>query len=108
MAHTPATVLCPTPPDRLVDAAGRPYFLWDTAGVDLAALRERLADPDATVRGYWMGKVLRQAKPDDALTFVSWRQIDESWPLLEPHLGRSRAFWAWFLRAWRQAHDARR
>ena len=33
--------LCPTPKDRLVDTAGRPYFLWDSE-MSLARFEELL------------------------------------------------------------------
>jgi len=95
------SLLNPTPPDRLVDRQGRPYFLWDE-DVTLEAFRQKLADPDPELRGYFVGKLLRQAKPDDALTFVSLREIDELWPRLEPYLGKKRAFWAWLLEWWRR------
>jgi hypothetical protein len=108
LAGVPSSFLCPTPPERLVDSAGRPYFLWDTENIDLSGLRDRLADRDAAVRAYWMAKVLRQAKPDDALNLMSWGDIDASWPDIQPHLGRSRAFWGWFLQAWRRAQHERR
>jgi len=46
-------VLAPTPPERLVDANGRPYFLWDE-DLTLDAFRCRLADPDPEVRAYYL------------------------------------------------------
>jgi hypothetical protein len=57
--------------------------------VTLETFRRRLPDPDPEVRAYCVGKLLRQAKPDDALSFVSLRAVDELWPLLERYLGRS-------------------
>lgn len=89
-------MLNPTPPDRLVDRLGRPTFLWDT-DLTLEALRERLGSPDVDVRAYWAGTVLREARPDDALTLVPLDRIREDWSHLQPYLGRSRAFWIWYL-----------
>lgn len=66
-------MLHPTPPELLCDPQGRPYFLWDV-DLTLQQLRMLLADPDEDVRAYWMGKVLRQAKPDDALTLMDIEQ----------------------------------
>ena len=88
--------LCRTPPDRLVDGVGRPYFLWD---VDMAldALSDRLHDADAEVRGYWIGKVMRQAKPDDAVALIGLDAMAEAWPHARMHLGRTRPFWTWLL-----------
>lgn len=56
-------MLVPTPPERLLDTKGRPYFLWDCA-LSMPELRERLNDPDRQVRAYWAGKVMRQAGPE--------------------------------------------
>lgn len=69
----------------------------------LAAFEERLRDPDIEVRAYLVGKLMRQAKPDDVFGFVSMGQIAELWPRLERYLGKSRPFWA-FLLDWWKAH----
>ena len=92
-------MLAPTPPDRLVDAEGRPYFLWDSP-MTLDEFRARLADPDPEVRAYLVGKLMRQAKPDDVFTFVSAREIRALWPLLTRYLGATREFWTWLFDAW--------
>jgi hypothetical protein len=93
-------------PERLVDAAGRPYFLWDV-DMTLATFRERLADSDPEVRGYVLGKLMRQAKPDDVLTMVSIVDIAAEWPALERYLGDARPFWEWIVGWWRSGHGAR-
>jgi hypothetical protein len=98
-------VLSQTPLQRLVDAQGRPYFLWDCE-MTLAELKTRLNDPDPDVRAYLLGKVMRQAKPDDALALVTLREITDLWPRIERHLGRSRAFWRWLLSSWGVIDDA--
>jgi hypothetical protein len=67
-------MLNPTPADRLCDDQGRPYCLWDV-DLSLADLRARLNDPRASVRAYWLGKVMRQARPDDALQLPSLEQM---------------------------------
>ena len=95
-------MLVPTAPDRLVDAQGRPYFLWDE-DITLRDFRERLRDPDPTVRAYFLGKLMRQAKPDDVFTFVTLREVEEQLGAVEPYLGRSRAFWLWIVDRWRTA-----
>jgi hypothetical protein len=41
----------------------------------------RLADPDPEVRAYYLGKLMRQAKPDDVFTFVTLREIKALFPL---------------------------
>ena len=94
-------MLNPTPPERLVDREGRPYFLWDSE-MTLDAFRQGLADPDAEVRAYLVGKLMRQAKPDDVFTFVSTRDIRELWPKLERYLGQTREFWTWLLAEWKR------
>ena len=93
------TTLTPTPPERLLDARGRPYFLWDT-DLTLEEFRARLADDDPEVRAYFVAKLMRQARPDDVFEFVSPRAIREQWPLITRHLGRTRAFWVWLFGAW--------
>jgi hypothetical protein len=92
-------MLSPTPPEKLVDSQGRPYFLWD-CDMTLAEFRERLRDPDSGVRAYLLGKLMRQAKPDDVLTIVDLETIKAHWTLAQRHLGTSREFWRWLLRAW--------
>jgi hypothetical protein len=92
-------MLAPTPPEQLVDAESRPYFLWDVE-MTLAEFKERLAGSGLPVRAYLVGKMMRQAKPDDALQFVSPQEIADLWPLLEKHLGRTREFWKWLLEEW--------
>ena len=94
-----------TPPQRLVDIAGRPYFLWDV-DMTLDEFHKRLNDPDLDIRGYLVGKLMRQAKPDDVFAFVSMAEIADLWPRLERYLGNTRSFWAWLLSWWR-AHGPR-
>jgi hypothetical protein len=89
-------VLAPTPPEKLVDAEGRPYFLWD-CDVSLDELRVFLASTDAEERAYWTAKVMRQAKPDDALVLIPLDAMRTQWPRIERFLGRSKPFWAWIL-----------
>ena len=93
------SVLCPTPRDKLVDAQGRPYFLWDS-DMTLARFEELLREGDEELRAYLVAKLMRQAKPDDVFTFVKLREIRALWPRLEGRLGRSEAFWRWWLERW--------
>jgi hypothetical protein len=88
-----------TPPERLVDQQLRPYFLWDV-DVRLDAFRALLASPDRAVAAYWLGKLMREARPDDVFQFVTLRQVRDLWSDVQPYLGRSRAFWAWLLERW--------
>ena len=91
--------LFPTPPDKLVDAAGRPYFLWDS-DMTLSEFERRLREENPEGRAYLVGKLMRQAKPDDVFTFVTVDDIVELWPRLERYLGRQRPFWRWLLGFW--------
>ncbi len=100
-------MLNPTPVNVLLDERRRPYFLWDV-DVTLDELRARLADPDEDVRAYWLGKVMRQAKPDDVLQLVRLGRITEEWPRVERYLGRSRPFWAWLIHAYGELGDSAR
>jgi len=95
-------MLAPTPPDRLVDSRGRPYFLWDE-DMTLATFRERLRDPEPDVRAYFLGKLMRQAKPDDVFSFVSFEEIQREFGAVERYLGKTRDFWVWLLERWPRA-----
>lgn len=92
-------MLAPTPRNRLLDDQGRPYFLWDV-DMTLDEFTQRLTNAEPPVRAWLIGKMMRQAKPDDALQFVSAQQIADLFPVLEKHLGRTRDFWVWLLEEW--------
>jgi len=92
-------MLNPTPLANLCDSHGRPYFGWD-ADLTLGEVRARLEDDDPAVRAYHLGRLMRQAKPDDVFQFAGEDEIRALWPRVEPYLGQTRAFWAWLLRAW--------
>ncbi len=66
----------------------------------LARFEELLRSGDRATRLYLLGKLMRQAKPDDVFEFVSLAQIRELWPDLRRDLGKTRAFWEWLLRQW--------
>ena len=93
------TILNPTPPELLVDAKGRPYFLRDV-DLTLDRFREMLAGEDLEVRAYLVGKLMRKAKPDDVFQFVTLAEIRELWPRVDRYLGPSREFWRWLLDLW--------
>jgi hypothetical protein len=100
-------MLSPTPPERMVDGSGRPYFLWDCE-MTLLEFRERLRHPDPDVRAYHLGKMMRQAKPDDVFSFVSLDDIAAHWSRLNRYLGERRAFWEFFLETWEREGRVRR
>ncbi len=97
-------LLTPTPADELVDAEGRPYFLWDME-MSLDRFRAILAGGDRALRAYLAAKLMRQARPDDVFTFLGIQEIRELWPAIEPHLGQTRSFWTWILDAWEAIDD---
>jgi hypothetical protein len=101
------SALAPTPTDRLTDARGRPYFLWDE-DLTLEVFRERLRDPDPEVRTYFLGKLMRQAKPDDVFTFATLREVNDQFEAVAPYLGRSKAFWTWLISHWKRTADGTR
>ncbi|HEX7182377.1 MAG TPA: hypothetical protein VF756_11080 [Thermoanaerobaculia bacterium] len=92
-------MLNPTPAELMVDQQGRPYFLWDS-DMTLEEFRRGLEDNEPEARAYLVGKLMRQAKPDDVFAFVSPREIRELWPLLERYLGKTREFWTWLFGSW--------
>ena len=92
---------------RLCDERGRPRFLWDL-DLTMAQFCARLDDPDPAVRGWMLGRLLREARPEDALAFVTPQDIRDAWPQVQAYLGAKRSFWAWLLDVWREAgrvHD---
>ncbi len=89
----------PTPKDRLVDAQGRPYFLWD-CDMTLVEFERRLRAENDEARAYLIGKLMRQAKPDDVFTFVTVDEIVAAWSALRRYLGRTEPFWRWLLGYW--------
>ncbi len=91
--------LAPTPPDRLCDGDGRPYFLWDN-DLSLEAWRALVDDVDPTVRLYWIGAALRQAKPDDAIVLLGRPVINWAVPQLVGRLGKQEGFWNWLVAKW--------
>jgi hypothetical protein len=93
------SLMNPTPLERLVDAEGRPYFLWD-CDMTLDSFKERIRSGSRTERAYLLGKLMRQAKPDDVFQFTSLADIREHWMDLERYLGRTRPFWTWLLAEW--------
>lgn len=84
----------------MLDREGRPYFLWDCE-LTLDDFLLVLHDQNPVVRAYWIGKLMRQAKPDDVFQFVTVEEIEAHWTLLERYLGKSREFWTWLLATWR-------
>ena len=85
-----------TPPERMVDARGRPYFLWDQS-TTLEEFKELLQDREPEVRAYMMGKLMRQARPDDVFQFVTLSCIREHFSGLKRYLGDKLEFWTWLL-----------
>jgi hypothetical protein len=85
----------------MTDAQGRPYFLWDV-DMTLERFRELLRHADPETRAYAIGKLLRQAKPDDVFSFVTVAEIRAHWSRLEGYLGPTREFWRWLLATWEE------
>jgi hypothetical protein len=99
--------LFPATPDNLIDAGGRPYFLWDV-NMTIDEFRARLAIPDESLRAYFIAKLMRQAKPDDVFSFVTPAEILGAWALVEHQLGRSCAIWTWLFAIWEKQGHVRR
>jgi hypothetical protein len=97
-------MLSPTPAEHLVDKEGHPYFLWD-CDMTLDEFREGLRRPDPEARAYLVGKLMRQAKPDDVFTFTTVDEIVELLPAIDRYLGHTREFWHWLLSKWRPRVD---
>lgn len=65
-----------------------------------AEFERRLREENHEGRAYLVGKLMRQAKPDDVFTVVTVDEIVALWPLLTRYLGRQRPFWTWLLEYW--------
>jgi hypothetical protein len=100
-------MLALTPRDRLVDPQGRPYFLWDME-MTLDEFERVVGDRAAAARPYLVGKMMRQAKPDDVLQFITPQDLADLWNDVERYLGKSREFWAWLLGEWERGGYVRR
>lgn len=85
-----------TAKEHLLDKQNRPYFLWD-CDLTLQDLHRKLQDSDPRIRAYWMGKVMRQAKPEDAIAILTWDLIRQNFDDALPYLGSQRLFWTWLL-----------
>lgn len=92
-------ILNPTPEAELCDEQGRPYFLWDE-DTTLDAFVARLAVGTDEGRGLDIGKLMRQAKPDDVFQFVTPREIARLWPHVVRNLGTTRARWERLFDLW--------
>lgn len=95
-------IRAPTPRDRLVDADGRPYFVWDV-DLTLEGWLQRIRSDDPDEAAYWLARALRDAKPDDVLEFVDWPDIARAWPRAARYVGEKRPFWRWWLK--RMGHE---
>ena len=67
---------------------------------------QRVRDSDPEVRAYYLGKLMRQAKPDDVFTFVTLAEVTALFPLVTRYLGRRRDFWTWLLGCWKALPSA--
>jgi hypothetical protein len=72
----------------------------------LDGFRAALADPDPEVRAAYLGRSMRQAKPDDVFQFVRLDDIVVAWPRIERYLGRERAMWRSLLDRWQEVRSA--
>lgn len=86
---------------NLEDADARPYFLWDE-DVSVSELREHLASDDVRLRGLWQARVMREARYQDVWKFLRLHDVLRDFDCIDPHLGRTRAFWNWLIDGWQK------
>jgi hypothetical protein len=84
----------------LSDGSAVPYFMWDEP-LTLDDLRRRLGGPDEAERTRLSGKVMREARFDEAVQLVPVARIVAEYPQLRANLGRRRAFWDFLIAEWR-------
>ncbi|HEX4381877.1 MAG TPA: hypothetical protein VH083_02970 [Myxococcales bacterium] len=85
----------------MTDPEVMPYFTWD-APMTVRDIRERLRTAPEQERFYLLGKILREARDTDVWHFTTPGFVVRNFDLLLPHLGRSRPFWQWVLKRWRE------
>lgn len=83
----------------LKDGSAVPYFLWDEP-LTIDELRNGLMGLDSDERVRLSGKVLREARFDEALALVPLDRILAEYPAIRGHLGRRRAFWDFLVGEW--------
>ncbi len=74
----------------------------------IEVFRARLRDPDPQVRAYFLGKLMRQAKPDDVFAFATVDELVELLLAVTRYLGNTRDFWSWLLSRWKTMPDGAR
>lgn len=82
------------------DDDAQPYFVWDEA-LTYGELRRLLATGDEEQRALWAARVMREARYRDVWRLLRLSDVLALLPRIEPHLGRSRAFWTWLIEGWR-------
>jgi hypothetical protein len=85
----------------LDDPAAIPYFLWDEP-MTVAELQSRLQGANRPERLRLLGRILREARDPDVWRFTTPAEVAASWPELQRHLGRRRAFWQFLLGRWQE------
>ena len=89
-SHTARTAVRPT------GAAVFPLGFRHDAGV----VSPLMVYAEPAVRANLLGKLMRQARPDDVLTFATPETIAASWGDVERYLGKSKPFWRWLMMRW--------
>ena len=84
----------------LGDGSAVPYFLWDEP-IPLDELRRRIREAEPAERARLAGKILREARFDEAMALVPLSQILSDYTRIRPNLGRRRGFWDYLLGEWR-------
>jgi hypothetical protein len=95
-----------TPRDVMLDPQRRPYFLWDM-DMTIDDFERAIAQPSSPERSYLIGKLMRQAKPDDMFQFLTLQQVADLWPSVELP-GQIAARWDWLLEQWESRGYLRR
>jgi hypothetical protein len=82
------------------DGARSPYFLWDEP-ISLDTLRRKLTNGSPEERVRLAGKVLREARFEEAMELVPLEFLVTHYAEIRRHLGRRRRFWDFLLGEWR-------
>lgn len=78
-----------------------PVIGWDLPGGDSEA--QALLDAhDPDVRAWAHGRLLREARPKQAIARLGHSVIADGLSEMTPYLGAKRMFWQWLVEDWRQ------
>jgi hypothetical protein len=93
-------MLNPTPADEWCDELGRLLCFANVENLSTwtpEQFRAALRNVHPGVRCHALAKLMEQAKPDDVLSWVDPRQLEEDWQEVQVFLAKRWEFWSWVI-----------